>query len=322
MFATACGGSDPLPCGYREQNDATNSTMPEATNLELGVGTKVMCGTIEPVAFNGPPVTTLVDVDTYRVSTATDASLILQFLGDPDLSTLSDFSVVVRDTNVRPAIIATTTLHANLADHTAVLTQLPAGSYDVTVSATTATAIPAVLNYQIRFVEDKAERCVALTTPAKYVEANDGATNAGNNMLDADFSKDPAFTVTASADVPEPSGLKIAKDSKFRITGASATAAGAGEYLDADTYEFTTGDDTDELTIVLGWAGAADLDYAVIEAGTTTPAGLADIASPTSGERATFAVKPKTTYWLWVAGFKGNPAADYDMTICGGQLPD
>src|SRR5262249_48663748 len=153
-----------------------------------------------------------------------------------------------------------------------------------------------------------------ITAGANYTEANDGAANTGNDVLSADFTKDPQFMMSSGS--PESTGITIDSSSKQRISGTSAQVTGTDQYQDRDTYQIQTGDN-DELTVRLDWMGATtDLDFAVFEQNTTNPAGLGNIGDPGAGELQTFAVKPNTTYWIWVGNFDGGTAPmNYDLSI-------
>lgn len=319
-LTASCGGEDPLPCDYTESGDATNNTAAEASSVTIGAGTKSLCGKVDPGHYDA--VQKSVDVDTFRV-TSTDASLIVQFFGDDGLAALADFSVVVRDTKPQPAIVAANTFHGALADHAASLAQLPAGDYDISITASADADIATPLPYKVRFVEDKPDRCAAVTAKPAYTEAHDNADNAGNDVVNADFTKDPQFTLTASdADAPEPTKLTVGAATIVRVSGSSDQVNPADQYMDRDTFEIATGADAEELTIRLDWTGAADLDYAVFEEQTTIPTGLSNISANATTERNTFAVKPSTKYWVWVGSFDGGTAPTaYDLSICGGRLP-
>jgi len=318
LLATACGGGpDPLPCDFTEGADATNNATSETTTLMIGSGTKQLCGSVDVGHFDATAKS--VDVDTFRVTAPADGNYIIQLLGDPELAMLLDFSVVIRDTKTPATIIADGKLDGTLADHLAFLTQLPAGDYDVTVQASADADLPAKLAYKLRFVEDKPDRCATITAMANYTEANDGAANTGNDVLGADFTKDPQFAMTSGT--PEPSNVSVDPSTKARISGNSASVTASDQYQDRDTFAIKTGS-SDELTVRLDWAGAStDLDFAVFEENTTAPAGLGNIGDPGAGEFQTFAVKPNTTYWVWVGNFEGGTAPmAYDLSICGGAL--
>jgi hypothetical protein len=102
------------------------------------------------------------------------------------------------------------------------------------------------------------------------------------------------------------------------IAGNAGATAMNDLYLDRDTYQLSTNENTNELAISLDWDGTtSDLDYIVFEGGSLTPVVASNTTSTTSGELAEFGVKPSTTYWLWVGAFNGSTAANYRATVCG-----
>ena len=233
---------------------------------------------------------------------------------------LLNFSVVVRDTTAHPAILAAGTFDGSAADHLAFLAELPAGDMDVTVSASADADIAAPLAYKLRFVADTPDRCATITAAANYTESSDGANNTGNDMLVADFTADPQYAATPdTSDAPEATNLTVGGGSKLRVSGSCAKVDSPDPYQDHDTYAIKAA--SDELTIRLDWMGSADLDYAVFEENGTTPVGLGNTGDSGGGEFQTFAVKPGTVYWVWVAELDGGAAPTaYDLSICGGQL--
>ena len=95
---------------------------------------------------------------------------------------------------------------------------------------------------------------------------------------------------------------------------------GTDEYLDRDTYEITTDGVTNEMTVRLNWAaGTADLDFIVFEEGQLKPSVESNITGTDGQELQTFAVKPKTKYWVWVGAFHGSTGLpmSYDLSIYG-----
>ena len=102
------------------------------------------------------------------------------------------------------------------------------------------------------------------------------------------------------------------------IAGSAGATPAAIEYLDRDTYAFTTDDTTNELAVRLDWQGSAsDLDYIVFEGDSLTPVVASNTTSTTSGELAEFGVMPSSTYWLWIGAFQGSTATPYTATVCG-----
>jgi hypothetical protein len=106
------------------------------------------------------------------------------------------------------------------------------------------------------------------------------------------------------------------------VTGISELVDPDDDYQDRDTFAFTTGSATTQMSIRLNWAATTvDLDYRVYPETTAAPLSIVGglDESQSEYEFETFAVKPNTTYWLWVAaedGSTGQPAA-YGATLCG-----
>ena len=159
---------------------------------------------------------------------------------------------------------------------------------------------------------------------ADYAEANDG-TGTGNDMVDADFTKTPSFAATASTtDAPEPTALTVDTTKNLHVTGSSAAlAAGADQYLDRDTYEFTTGAATKPAVDppqLAGHDGRPRLRG--VRRGRrdrSRPYATSTLTANAEDEFQTFAVKPSTKYWLWVGAYKGSTGAPtaYDASLCG-----
>jgi hypothetical protein len=313
----------PLTCDYTEASDAANAATAEMTGVTLGAANKVLCGKIDGGHFNS--TTNVVDVDAYTVAVSGTAELIVEF-ADTAPASLTDFQVTITDTNVNPTLLNTGDYTGALGDHGAYLAELPAGNYDIVVTATNGADITAAVPYKVRLLADQpTTRCPDLTAmPADYTEANDGAMNVGNDVALADFSKTPSFVATtATTDNAETSALTVDTSKNLHLAGSSGTPspANADQYIDRDTFAFTTGASTNELSIRLDWPGAtADLDYIVFEANKlTAPNQVSAITSKTQAEFQTFAVKPSTSYWLWVGahtGSTGQPVA-YSASLCG-----
>jgi len=326
----ACGGNnksmpDALilpPCDYTEATDATNGTMAEMTNLTLGALPSDVCGTVNNGHYDA--ASQVVDQDTYRITLAAPTDVLVQFVGAAGIETVGDFSVLIFDTATQPTLLAGSTLDSTHGSHGVFLTSLPAGTFDFVVDAKDTIDLAAPIDYKVRITADMpAVRCPTSIMPADYTEATDTATNTGNDVFEAKFANDPPFTLTASTtDVPEPTGLTVDTDANRHITGISGAEDDADDYQDHDTYEITTGPMVDELSIRLDWPGAtADLDYALFEATTTSETGSALLTSTTGPEFDTFAVKPASKYWVWVAAHDGSTGQPimYDLELCAAQ---
>jgi len=308
-------------CDYTEAADATNGATPEASNVTIGAQTRTLCGQVDGGHYDTTSKT--VDVDRYSVTVGATAELIVQF-ADTQPGGLTDFQVEIFDTAADPTLLSAGDYDGSLSDHGAYLAELPAGTFDIVVTATAAADVGAAIPYKVRLVADHpTTRCPDLTgMAADYAEAHDGAGNTGNDVLLVDTTKNPSFTLTpATTDAAEPTALTIDPAAMVHISGSSAAvAAGTDKYLDRDTYEIATGAATNELSIRLAWPGStADLDYAVFADGSLTPNVLAMLTATSGGEFATFAVKPGASYQVWIGaylGSTGTPIA-YDAAVCG-----
>jgi hypothetical protein len=236
----------------------------------------------------------------------------------------TDFQGTITDTSADPTLLNSGDYTGSLGDHGAYLAELPAGTYNIVVTASAAADIAAPIPYKVELVADQpTTRCPDLTgMTADYTEANDGAANTGNDVVLVDFTKIPSFSLTAATtDAPEMTGLTVDPSKNAHVVGSSASvAAGTDTYLDRDTYAITTGTSTNELSIRLNWPGSTtDLDYVVFENNMlTTPNVAATLTASTEDEFATFAVKPSTSYWVWIGAYKGStgqPIA-YSASVC------
>src|SRR6185312_10448921 len=169
---------------------------------------------------------TTVDVDSYQVAvTGSPAELRIDFQNDMPGS-LTDFQVAIFDTGMPATLLNAGHYDGSLADHGVFLSELPAGNYTVVVTAIAAAARSAALPYKVVLYADQpTTRCPDLTgMTADYTEANDGATNKGNDVVAIDFSKVPSFNLTsATTDAPETSGLTIDSTANKHIVGSSAS---------------------------------------------------------------------------------------------------
>jgi hypothetical protein len=327
----ACGGGHhaspdaylPPPCDYVEASDATNAATPETTNVSIGDLTRDLCGTVDHGHYD--PASGVVDVDVYRVTVSpTSADLVVQFFGGQGSAGLEDFSVLVFDTATpNHALINGAHFDPANNDHGVFVSTLPAGTYDIVVAAHATADLPASVDYKVRIgVEQRAQTCAIGTKPG-YTEANDGADSHGNDVVAVDFSKAPAFAAAAGS--AEATGLMIDEATPVELAGTSANVGpGSDQYLDRDTFRVTTSATANELVLRLGWTGAgADLDE-VVFADPATPATeigySTDFGSDgTAGELARIAVKPGTSYLVWVGATKASTGmpVPYNVELCG-----
>lgn len=306
---TACG-DNASPCDYSETDDADNGTIAEMTNLTVADHQQHVCGDFD----GGHQNTTLgiVDVDTYRVDVETgSAALLVEITGtDAGVDQLHDIAVQFMTTDAQPAIAAIGHYDPTLADHGAYVAPLAAGSYDMQVILNDTASLSGSIGYRVRLAP--MPDCTPLTSP-DYSESAD----ATNGVIAVDYTKDPSFSMI-SGGMPEDSHISVDANHSYMIAGSAGDMAMSDLYLDRDTYQFSTNDNTNELAIPLDWDGtASDLDYIVFESASLTPVVASNTTSDTSGELAEFGVKPDTTYWLWIGAFNGSTATTYRATVCG-----
>jgi hypothetical protein len=308
----------PLTCGYTEKADATNSNAAgaEATGLTLA-GSTLLCGKLDSGHYDGGTQTVDVDAFAFTVSAASDLVARVYGSGAETLDTVA-LQITSMDGSMQLAF------GVFVGDHAALIVHLPAGQYLAAVSAFSASALGAAVDYKVRFDPDTAGRCAKLTSGG-YTETNDGA-GSGNDMVNYDESASTPKTLTAATtDMPEPTGITVAAGTPAHIAGSSANVNPADSYMDRDTYLFSTGAGVNEMSIRLNWsATTVDFDYLVMPVPTTTvndfAGGLATANS--EDEFQTFAVKPSTMYWLWVGAYDGATGlpATYDATLCAGSF--
>jgi hypothetical protein len=307
----------PAGCNYVEQQDTTNDDFgtgtPEATNLTFTTSADtVVCGTLDASHFDGDIT---VDVDSYLVTVATDADVLVRMKG-PGAEAIELVGVDIRAGSVTGALTGTLTYYG---DHGVSSVHLTAGTYDIEVAAFNSAAITTSVPYTIAIVADNpALRCPELTTGG-YLEALDtsGNMNAGNDVVRLASGTAPALT-TSGTDAPEPTGLTLSPTAgDQRISGSAADIAAPDLYEDKDTYVFATSSMTNELTVRLAWTGTANLDFLLFEDGDPTPVLRAISTATTSPEARTFSIKPSSSYWLMVAakGATGLPKA-YAASLC------
>jgi len=302
-------------CSFTEAADATNNTSPgaEATMVAFAGTKSSICGSINNGHFNMTQRS--VDNDAYKFSTAADTDVLIHLTGT-GVETLGRVVLLVG---------TTTGMGRNVGlfegDHGTVSVRLPAGEHVVAVSAFNQADITAAIPYKLTIVTDMpATRCAKVTAAASYTEANDGAANDGNDVILFSQAANPTTSLTTSAtDAPENSGIMAAPGTNYRITGSSANVNRTDDYMDRDMFAFQTSATTTQLSIRLNWtATTIDYDYRLFPMGSllTVTGGL--LTANTEDEFQTFAVKPSTTYGLWIGAYDGStglPAA-YDATIC------
>ncbi|HEY0251468.1 MAG TPA: hypothetical protein VGC41_08065, partial [Kofleriaceae bacterium] len=275
LLVAACGENG-SPCNYTESADQTNGTTAEMTGLTHGE----VCGTFSANPYDAPLQSA--DDDRYRITVTDSTPVLVDVSVGSGLEVLAGVTVRVYDmagtimAQARPAF----------SDHGAFSILLAPGDYDFMISADATGAIDGTIDYRVRFQQMPA--CDAATGDASYNEST-----ASNGTVNVDFSKDPSFTMDQSS-TPDVTGLSVSPGDHESIAGTLDTTEQTDQYADRDTYEITTGGDTNELAIRLDWDGAADVDYILFEADTMLPVIAANASSDTGPEVQMFAVKPNT----------------------------
>jgi len=324
LVTAAYGSSDPEEespsCDYTEMNDGANGSAPETSGIMMvgsdgNDGIRELCGAVDGGHYDS--ATHAIDVDRYRISTDGMADVIVRVFGLDGTDALgsSGLQVTIFDTQQNPVLLFGGTHDASVADHAAFLAHLPAGDYDVVVTAKAAGDLSGgTIPYKIRFTPDDPTRCPAITDSADYTEST-----GNDDVIAVSFGTDPQFS--SMAGTAEDTGLTFDHDKK-RISGSSDAGTATDDYIDRDTYAITTGDKTDELFLRLDWADAGtDLDFLVFEADTMTYVGGGLLPNPKE-EYTPVAVKPKTNYWVWVGAHAGSTVLPepYDLAVCGVRL--
>jgi len=298
-----------LPCDYTEQEDTTNGTTAgaELTGLTFGAPI-IVCGQVDTSQLSAANV----DLDAYRFTVPATTDVLFHLTGE-GLDTLD--GVVIQMLDIGGSQIALGTLvgtHATLPAH------LPTGDYVLGVRADSRVTPASPIAYRLTVVSDQPEvRCPKGAT-MKYVEANDGPSSDGNDMVAYDTGIEQK-SLTPEADVPEPAGDSAPA---LQITGIADNVNALDNYQDRDAYELKTGATTTQLTVRLDWTNAStDLDLLALFKDTAKSFGGGLSPLGIIEEYDTFAVEPDTRYWVWVGAFDGSSApASYDITICNEQL--
>jgi hypothetical protein len=313
VVALAACGDNASPCDYTETDDADNGSAAEMTNLTVTDHQEHVCG-----AFDGGHQNTalgIVDVDTYSVDIETEMAMnpvLVDIVGEAGVDQLHDIAIQFLTTDATPTIAAVGQWDPALSDHGAYVAPLPPGTYNMQVILYDTGALSGSIGYRVRLAPMPA--CAALTSPT-YTETSD----ATNGVIAVDYTKDPSFSLI-TGNTAENSNISVNAGNYYMIAGSasSSSTTPSDQYLDRDTYAFTTDDNTNELAIRLDWDGTtSDLDYIVFEASTLTPVVASNTTSDMAGELAEFGVMPSSSYWLWIGAFNGSTATTYRATVCG-----
>jgi len=321
--AASCGDNivPPIPvdaatvCNYTETSDSTNDVMAEATGLTLGGLPQAICGDFEPNHFNSTLHSA--DDDRYRVSVSAATPTLIELMMRDASHVLSGATIRFWTIDAQPQLVGIATYDPSLADHGAFIITLPAGNYDMVVSGDASSAITgSAIYYRVRF--EAMPACDETTDPPTYAEANDAS--GANDTVAVDFSKDPSFTPIAGTS-PEASSITADTKHSYSIAGTlDNLTARADQYLDRDAYQFTTDETSNEVAVRVTWPSTtSDVDYIVFEAATMKPVVASNLSSDTGPELAMFAVKPSTSYLLWIGNFTGSAPTTYRATVCGNR---
>lgn len=337
----------PAGCDYYEQNDAGNDGQAmgalEMTQLTFSTSTTV-CGNLNAGHFK-PPMTAggfgLVDEDVYLFDVGADTNVFITLTGTGLVETANpQFSVFNVNDDTAAASGFYKTDRASGAD------RFKAGTYAIIVASTSKTEVTTTSTYKLKIATDTGSPCQTNDAgAATYTEANDTATNTGNDTVKFANSATTPYVLTASpTDAPEPTMIVASSPTEAKIVG---TAAGTNVdttdvNYDTDTYEFTTGPATTQLRIRLNWPSvpgtvggmpppvSPDVDFYLFE----KPAPGQPIGEPVSvtgassspEESAVVTVMPNATYWVSVGGYDSMEPNDhfpvnYQLKVCGEPLP-
>jgi len=313
-----------VTCNYTESADATNDNFyangnPEATSLSFGTAAIGICGKLEHTHYVQNNM--VVDVDSYLINVPAQTSALLSITA-PGAEALNTVLIEIYGMSTSTDEVGKFEPTQGFAIASA---RLPPGDYVVNVSSFNTAAATATIDYKLVLRPDSPTRCAKSTATANYTESLDGTTADGNDVYEVRYMGSPRRQFTAAADMVEPTGITVAPDGSYRVSGtnslpASAPASWADFYQDRDTYQLTMGANANQLSLRLSWPGTtADLDFLVFPMG-----GLNDFATgyynaKMEDEFATFAVIPGMSYWVFVGAddsSSGQPIS-YDLTACG-----
>jgi hypothetical protein len=295
-------------CDYVEQRDATNDDVssmtdtPEVTGLTIGTKTTI-CGTFDAGHFDGDVT---VDIDGYAVFVAKDTDVFVRITG----SGADTIELVGVDVYTGTGLATHVGANTYYGDHGVTAVHLTPGTYELVPFALNSTEITASVPYRVIVDPDNpATRCVELTSGG-FTEGT-----ADNDVIAFPASGGPMLT-PAPTDSPEATGIMLGDPT--RIAGTATDIANQDNYEDRDTFAFATNASTNEATLMLKWAGAADLNFYLFEADKLDPI-VPAITTTAGSETALTSLKPSTNYWFVVGAKTGSTGlpASYSATICG-----
>ena len=295
--------------------DATNDTpaMAENSNLTLGTERLAFCGTFDSTHFDANM--DLIDADGITFNVTAQTNVIVHLIG-PQIAG-GGFDFVGVNLQKGNALFGQGVFHG---DHATFAFTLPAGAYVLGIFAADTSAASAPVNYQVLISVDT-PRCAAKTSAADHTEGTD---NGQNDVIDYFFSSNQTSSLTPGADAPEMTNVTVASGTSYLFDGGMADVdpqSPDDDYEDTDTYLFTTGPSTTQMSVRLNWTGTtSDLDYRIYPVPTGDPSSIVGGLDnrDMEDEFETFAVKPNTQYWLWVAAEDGAAGVTpYKATLCG-----
>lgn len=303
------GTIDNIPCDYTESQDLTNSTVPNAepSNLTLGASRIVICGKMDTGHYDATQQ--LVDADGIEFSVAAETDVIVHLVGN---------GVAMPDRMIVQIIHADNRLYGFgvvEGDHASFIFRIPADEYVLAVYALNGAALSSAIDYKV-LIDIDTPRCAAKSV----ADHNEGTDGGANDVIDFTFNSNNQSSLSASTtDAPEVTNFTIASGSSYAIAGTMADVDPPDDYMDRDTFAFTTGPTTTQMTVRLNWPTVgADLDFRLYPAGIPQSFAAGIDTANTEFELETFAVKPNTMYWLWIAQEDGTTApATYSATLCG-----
>jgi hypothetical protein len=314
------GRPDAVPsgCDYTESSDLTNDTLAaggvaEDTGISF-VDRAVVCGTFDHTHFDGDIT---VDIDAYTITVGVTTDVLVRIKGQ-GAAAIELVGVDIYGGANLTTLVGVLTFYGN---HGVTAVRLEPGTYELLAFALSSAPITQPVAYRLEVVSDSPEvRCPEVTSGG-YTEANDGATNSGNDVVRLPSGQPPSLT-PLTTDNPEPTGIVLASGLNIRIAGNAADIPNPDLYEDKDTYAFATGPMANEMTVRLTWSGTgSNLDFILFEAGDPQPIVRGNSTSQAGLELDTFAVKPSRDYWLLVGARAGTtvPVA-YNATLCGASF--
>lgn len=319
--AVAVDASTVIPCAYTEMSDATNddyfgSGTAENTGISFTAGTAV-CGKLNMGHFM--PGNQNVDADSFMFNVPANTRGILH-LTAPGAENIDAVSVEIY--GMTNAISEIGRFQGNFAVTAA---DLPAGNYEITVTAYDATDTTVALDYKLTLQVDPATRCPK-STAAAFAEAAEGApVGGGNDVYEVRYAGNTRAFTALGTDAPENTGITVQPGMSYHVTGTNSTftappVSWMDSFQDRDTYAITMGPTTNELAVRLNWPGTtSDFDFFVFPMNNLSERARGWYGQMGEDEFTTLAVTPGATYWVFVGAddaSTGQPI-NYDVTFCG-----